>query len=444
MSRRLLWLLVPLVLALTAVPTAHAADTADGAEDGPGLGATASPGAGAPGDRIHIDGAGWPALTQIQAVVCGDLAVGGSAACDQTTAILAVANVDGEIDLDMVVGNPPKPCPCVVRVASYTGPALAVDIPFVVSGHPTGTPPSAALPIPSLRVTDVRLEGDGGIAGLFGASPERTLVVTVENVGNAPAVNPEVKIGVGRSDRTEPTVITERNVTIEPLQSVDIETTVALPFAAFGTYHVVGVVGQGEAGTSFSTTWKAYPWGLVALNVIGVVLLVWGIRRRMAARRARPTVDAARRAEIASRPYPLPDVVYVEAIGGFLVSPAAVGRTGLIKKLDGRLESEDLEALLRDPGLATGTTVLRGAGESSARDGAAVVDLAALDAWLVRGSARRRADVGMQVLDPLAPPLPTDPDAGGGPAEAPATTDAVVDIDAADGWLDRRQRKESS
>ena len=55
-----------------------------------------------------------------------------------------------------------------------------------------------------------------------------------------------------------------------------------LPMAAFGTYHVVGQVGDTEVG-AFELEWTTYPWGLFALNALALVLLAWGVRHRLAA-----------------------------------------------------------------------------------------------------------------------------------------------------------------
>ena len=50
-----------------------------------------------------------------------------------------------------------------------------------------------------------------------------------------------------------------------------------LPMAAFGTYHVVGQVGESALG-AFDLEWTTFPWGLFALNMLGLVLIVWGVR----------------------------------------------------------------------------------------------------------------------------------------------------------------------
>ncbi|WP_370614823.1 hypothetical protein [Mumia sp. Pv 4-285] len=426
------------VLALVALLGAYvgawsSATADDTAPAGTGLTATVTPGEGRSGANVQVKGEGWPPLTQVQALVCGDLAIGGSAACDQSAAALAVTNVDGQLDIDLVVGNPPRPCPCVVRVASYTGPALAVDAPFVVTGHAVGTPPAAVLPAADLVVTNAHLEGSGGLAGFFGFAPARRLVVEVENRGTAAAYNPEIALGVGKSDLQKPDVVLKRDITVEPLQSATIESKIELPFAAFGTYHVVGSIGEGETGALFQTTWGAYPWGLVAINLLMVLLLAWAIKHRRDVIKARPALDAQSKAALTSSPYPLPDVVYVDALGGFLVSPKAVGRSGLIKRLDGRLEQRDLETLLHDPaalaaGVALGTSI-GSAGGSAEPGGASVIDLAALDAWL----QRRHPGV-------VADHAGAD---GGAGASTSAVADSVVDVDAVDTWLDRRDKRSS-
>ena len=109
--------------------------------------------------------------------------------------------------------------------------------------------------------------------------------------------------------------------------------------------------------------------------------------------------------------------MYVEAIGGFLVSPGAAGRSGLLKKVGGRLEPADLAALLQDPGAVP--TV----------DGQAVVDLAAAERWLARRSYRRTPGA---VSGPADAAVPV--------AEETVAPDAVVNLDAVDQWLGRRRK----
>jgi hypothetical protein len=403
---------------LTLMPVgAFAAD--DGSAPGVITG-SALPDKALPGTSTLVESAGWPAFTQVQAVVCGDLGIGGSNTCDQSAGQLGAADKDGKVRLDIVVGDPPRPCPCILRVASYSGPALSVDIPFKVQGHPVGTPPTPESPAADVQIAGLELEGTGGVAALFGAPSTRRLVVTLVNQGNAPAVDPQLVVGVGRTAESPPTSTTTTDLTLDPLQTTRVAVDVSLPVAAFGTYYLSASVAtetSSDPPRVARTTWKAYPWGLVALNLIGIALVIWGIFRRTIGKRRVSTARAKHR-DVA-RPYPLPDVVYVESIGGFLVSPGAAGRSGLLKKVGGRLEPADLAALLNVevPGSVPDST------------GQAVVDMAAAERWLARRSYRSATG--------------TVPDlTGGGPVPDldSVEPDAVVDLAAVDQWLGRRRK----
>jgi hypothetical protein len=386
MTRRLAAALAACLFALLAVPPGTAVAADDGTGTAPGvITGKATPDSAKPGETTLVESAGWPAFTQVQAVVCGDLGIGGSNTCDQSAGQLGAADKDGAVRLDVVVGDPPSPCPCIVHVASYSGPALAVDIPFDVEGHATGTPPTPESPEADVQIAGMELEGTGGVSSLFGAPATRRLVVTLVNQGSAPAVNPVLMVGVGRTPESLPTSTTTTDVTIDPLQSTRVAVDVSLPVAAFGTYYLSSSVRTAEAEGAAAaaepliarTTWKAYPWGLVALNVLALGLVAWGLVRRVLGRR-RKAVAQAKHRDVA-RPYPLPDVVYVEAIGGFLVSPAAASRSRMLGRVNGRLETGDLAALL---GLPTDP------GYVPAADSDAVVDLDAAERWLARRDSR--------------------------------------------------------
>ena len=387
--------------------------------------------------------AGWPATTQVQAVVCGDLAIGGSSTCAPRSSVLGYVNDDGLVEMNLVVSAPPKPCPCVIRLSSYNGPVVAVDIPFVVSGHPVGTPPTPTLPSSLLTVTDVDLQGDTSLLSWFGAAPQKQLVITVRNDGDAVALDPEVTVGVGKSDNLDAQPVVLDELSLDPGATETVTVDVTLPFAAFGDYRIVGQVGSSDAGT-YSTTWSSYPWGLVALNVLGALLLAWGIRRRLDARRRRRLAQKAGVAGVAlgatpglERPYVLPDVVYVSEVGGFLVSPKMAGRSGLLKRVDGRLELQDLAAL----GAATlaGTPMLSlPAADGPAAGGEAVVDLTALEAHLAR---RAGGSVGPESTTEVLAVGGGRRRAPRGPSRVASTPDegAVVDLGAVDQWFGRDQ-----
>ena len=341
--------------------------------------------------------------------MCGDLAIGGSNTCDQSAGQLGAADQDGKVILDVVVGDPPRPCPCVVRVASYGGPALSIDIPFVVTGHPVDTPPQPEVPAARVVVSDIELQGGGGWKALFGAAPERRVVLTLQNTGTAPAVDPQVSLGVGKGESTEPSSTTTTDLTIEPLQSAEVSVQVGLPIAAFGDFQVVAQVGDDQA-TASSTTWSAYPWGLIALNVLGLALLLWGIWRRTTARRRAEAAARAAGHRATADGYALPDVVYVAALGGFLVSPRAASRSRVLRKVEGRLEAHDLAALLAGGAAQPDTPLGRRPPSGPAVEaGAAVVDLLAVESWLAVRAGRRCG--GVEERPPSR--RPANPDGGG-------------------------------
>ena len=345
-----------------------------------------------------------------------------------------------------------------IRLSSYNGPVVAVDIPFVVSGHPVGTPPDPVLPSALLTVTEVDLQGDTSILSWFGAAPQKQLVITVRNEGDAVALEPEIAVGVGKSEDVEPQPVVLEGLSLDPGETESVTVDVTLPFAAFGDYQVIGQVGQAEAGT-FSTVWSSYPWGLVALNVIGLLLLAWGISRRYAARGRRRLAERAGVEGIAlgatpglDRPYALPDVVYVSEVGGFLVSPKMAGRSGLFKRVDGRLELKDLAAL--GALTAAGTPMLSlPAAEGATVEGEAVVDITALEAHLARRSGADAATADTEVLDTAAGSRrrvgagrrPAGRRAGrraSGRSSEVGDDEAIVDISAVDSWFGRGSEQE--
>ncbi len=192
-------------------------------------------------------------------------------------------------------------------------------------------------------VTDVRVKAHGGVASLFGGGQDASVIVTLYNRGNLVATNPSIKVGVGKSDDLEPTDVTVTDAVIEPLQSVDVTIDARLPAGTFGSYFAVATT-SGDADAPLRTAMgHSYPWGLFALNLIGFLAIGWAVWRRRTAGKRRERADALLRLE--GRAYPLPDVVYVESLGGFLLSPAAAKRAHVLSRVKGRVEVEDLVPL---------------------------------------------------------------------------------------------------
>ncbi|MBB5873324.1 hypothetical protein F4553_006758 [Allocatelliglobosispora scoriae] len=310
-----------------------------------------------PGDVIRATGTGWPGGQLIQIVTCGELALPGSSSCDMPGAIATTVKGDGTFALDIVIGDPPRPCPCVVHVASVgAGEAGHVDSPIEIVGHKTGPTPVPGRTSTVLEVIEARLTGGGSVSAWFGGAQHRTLVYTIRNAGPGAVTGVPLTVRVGRSEDAVPAPSTGE---LRAGQTRTYEVAVTIPFAAFGDYPVtVEVAGAGRARAVHS----AYPWGLVLVNLLGLVLIAVGVARRVRRVRVRGHGPAL----AADADVLLPSVVRVPSLGAYLVFDDAPG-TGRLRRLSGgQLATPDLRELL----------------EHRPESASAVVDLEALDDYL--------------------------------------------------------------
>ncbi|MCD4524384.1 hypothetical protein [Nocardioides sp. cx-173] len=169
-------------------------------------------------------------------------------------------------------------------------PPLAPPVDIPLPGEiPVVEPPPAAVPEstsePKIEVSEVRLDGRRTLSELFGGSPQRDLIFLVTNLGESAVSSPVVRVSVGRSDDVEPQLVDAEVGDLDPGDQTVVTVPLELPMAAFGEYVVVGQVGDG-AGGRFQTDWTTYPVGLFVLNALALALLGWGVRHRMALRRA--------------------------------------------------------------------------------------------------------------------------------------------------------------
>lgn len=384
--RRTLTVLCGLALGALVAPPA----TADG------LTASVSAPAARPGTTLRVTGAGWPAGQLLQLVTCGELAMTGSGACDMRAALATPARADGTFSVDVRVGDPPRPCPCVVHVALVgTGADGHVDVPLDIPGHATGPAPAAAGTVARLDVVRVRLAGRPSWTEWFGARAERTLVYEVRNPGaqSLRELPLNVRVGKGGGDPTA----APRSGEIRPGETREYRVPVTIPFAAFGRYQVrADIAGLGEA----SVAYDAYPWGLLALNVFGIALIVLGVRRRIRYRRR--DGDPVPHSD---DPLLLPPLVRVPALGAVLVFDDAPGASRLRRRATAQISAATLRRLI---------------GEPDGDGGTAIVDLAALDAVL---SGNGRPTAGLEKAPEKTP------------EEAPERAAAVVDLGELDAYL---------
>lgn len=177
----------------------------------------------------------------------------------------------------------PVAAPAQVPIEAPADIPLPGDVP--VEAPAPETPEETTTGAADLSVSEARLDGRRSLSELFGGSPQRSLVFLVENVGDDTVLSPIVRVSVGRSEDVEPQVVAVDVKDLDPGEQTVVSVPLELPIAAFGTYYVVGQVGDTDLG-ALDLEWTTYPWGLFALNALALALLAVGIRHRLGTRRS--------------------------------------------------------------------------------------------------------------------------------------------------------------
>ncbi|MGW3244214.1 hypothetical protein [Streptomyces sp. NPDC001070] len=242
--------LVLLPLLFLPAPTAAAA---------PGPAVTVSPEEAGAGGDITVRGTGWRPDALLTLLLCGQNAIGGTNSCANASGRAVTTDGRGAFRRVLPVAEPPKPCPCVVHVATVTGEHTVVDAPFVVAGHP-----SAPLPEQTgggrLAVLSARLDGSGGLLTWFGAPPGRRLVLTVGNLGSGPAKDPVFRVGTSHGLFGPQWEERTWRGTVQPGRKARIELPVQLAAGAHGDYTVTLEHGGRVLATE---PWDVpRPWGV--------------------------------------------------------------------------------------------------------------------------------------------------------------------------------------
>ncbi|MGW1492377.1 hypothetical protein [Streptomyces sp. NPDC002402] len=231
--------------------------------------------AGAGGD-ITVSGSGWRPNTLLMMLICGQAApgkgvIGGTNACANADGRAVTTDAKGAFSKKMPVAEPPKPCPCVVHVATVTGEQALVDAPFVVAGHPT-----APLPGPTgggrlAVLAATRLEGDSGILVFFGAPPSRRLEFTVGNLGSEPVKDPVFQIGTAHGVFAPQWEEQQWRGTIAPGQKVLVKLPVQLSAGAHGDYQIS--VKYGTKVLAEQPWGVGRPWGVTIFWILLAVVV---------------------------------------------------------------------------------------------------------------------------------------------------------------------------
>jgi hypothetical protein len=235
----------------------------------------------APGDEVLVTGGGWPNGASLVVELCGQGGLRATLDCDVSRQRTAGVGPSGTFTVTLTLGRPPVPCPCVVKATDQAS-RVAATAPLAVAGIPTVPLTDAERhSARTLEISSIEITGGGRWAELFGAGGRRILEVTLVNTGPAAIDAPKVTIAWGPGSRPDGFVPPPET---EPMASGDTQTlTVPLDRAALTIGKqtaVVEIQGLAEPYSARAST-VAYPWGLLAVALVLLQLLLLAIRNRV-------------------------------------------------------------------------------------------------------------------------------------------------------------------
>lgn len=256
-----------------------------------------SPTTAAPGTTVQVTGSGFAHKQLYQLQVCGNEAAQGSTDCDQVHATMALTTATGTFDTTLAVTVPPAPCPCVVAALGATNGSL-VTAPLTIPGAPS-EPAVTKPPVGKVVVKRVELVGGTQPSEWLGFGADRTLKVTVQNVGGLSMQPITLIASIGGSP-----VMVPQLPGLAPGQTRTYSLAVSFPALSVGHTELTGRIGvMGEQFAGFRTGISFYPWAIPVLAIVvgqGLLLLIRNLLRRRIRRRQRRALATGR------RPAPVP------------------------------------------------------------------------------------------------------------------------------------------
>ncbi|MFJ7085554.1 hypothetical protein ACIQU8_20255 [Streptomyces griseus] len=254
--------LLPALVALTA-PAARAAD-------GDPTVSLSKKEAGK-GGEITVSGSGWRAEALLMLLICGQSTpergvIGGTNSCANADGRAVTTDKKGAFSKKLPVAEPPKPCPCVVHIATVTGEQTLADAVFTVAGHPTAELPRQTGGGKLAVLATTRLEGDSSLLTWFGAPPARRLVFTVGNLGSAPVEDPVFEIGIAHGVYAPQWEERQWRGTVAPGGKAQIKLPVELSAGAHGDYQVS--LRYGKKVLAEQPWGVGRPWGVTLFWVL--------------------------------------------------------------------------------------------------------------------------------------------------------------------------------
>jgi len=238
------------------------------------------------GDQIAIRGEDWSPNSIINISVCGNDANNGTSDCDIVNGRVVGVSNRGTFGVSIVVGQPPAPCPCVVRAESQTSSEL-VTFNIDITGAPELSPDQQfQVPVPDrqLAISNARIAGHGPWYSYLGGPANRDVVFTVENIGEVTVKNAAITLSMGKGPNPKGFVKAPDLGELKPGESRTYSVPVELPVLALGTYGVQGQIPGFADPVRFRAETSQVPWALVALPLL-VLLQVMLIATRNRLRR---------------------------------------------------------------------------------------------------------------------------------------------------------------
>ncbi|WP_371623839.1 hypothetical protein OG245_13955 [Streptomyces sp. NBC_01116] len=223
------------------------------------------------GGEITVSGSGWRAEALLMLLICGQSTpergvIGGTNACANADGRAVTTDKKGAFSKKLPVTEPPKPCPCVVHVATVTGEQALANAVFTVAGHPVEELPKQTGGGKLAVLATTRLEGDSSLLTWFGAPPARRLVFTVGNLGSAPVEDPVFEIGTAHGVYAPQWEERQWRGTVAPGAKAQIELPVELSAGAHGDYQVS--LRYGKKVLAEQPWGVGRPWGVTLFWVL--------------------------------------------------------------------------------------------------------------------------------------------------------------------------------
>ncbi|USA02883.1 hypothetical protein NCG97_23110 [Streptomyces lydicamycinicus] len=190
------------------------------------------------GGTLTVTGRGWRPKALLTLLICGQNMIGGTNACANGDGRAVTTDAHGAFRRKLPVAEPPKPCPCVVHVATVTGAAADAEAPFTVAGHPVAPLPEERTGGRLAVVAQPRLTGSSNLLTWFGAPAQRELRVTVGNLGPASAKDPVFQVGTSHGVFAPQWAEQQWRGTVPAGKKAEVRLPVELPAGAHGDYLV--------------------------------------------------------------------------------------------------------------------------------------------------------------------------------------------------------------